>query len=433
MLAGALFHNLLDHLLADVIIQTGAHQGLLEQRAGIGKLQIPAVVVDVTDISQGKDRFAAIALAARHGGNCTGRGDCCLGGVADAMLFNPADDLFPIDRRAAPIAAVRLQSLGRLPFHVLRVVNAAFDCREWAALFRQVDAGQHGMVAHELHHLGGELLPFFRTVADAGMVHQIAQPHDPQPNAPGAMRRHGKLRHCRYISIGLDHIVQKSCRQGYAAAQLLPIHRAIRAAVLRQVDRTQTAVFVWAEELLSTIMGYKAVRQQAVGLRLAQVIYICQTGRLYIEHPVEIQFAIAAAFFTLYEGQQTLLSGIIHKTDQFGEKIAIGFANHQFILSLISIYSLSPFAIRHTFISGHAPGINTRQDAKICQQHLHILQQGRRTARQAHRAILLGFIDLHRTIGAEQTLQKAHHCLARRHPQRFRHTLLFSVHSQYAQ
>ena len=51
---------------------------------------------------------------------------------------------------------------------------AALDGRERAALFGQLDAGLHGVVAHELHHLGAELLALFGAVAHAGVVHQVA-------------------------------------------------------------------------------------------------------------------------------------------------------------------------------------------------------------------------------------------------------------------
>ena len=69
------------------------------------------------------------------------------------------------------------------------------------------------------------------------MVHQVAQPHDAQADAPGAVGGSRELRHGRDIGIGFDHIVQEDGREGHAAAQLLPIHRAERAEVLGQVDR----------------------------------------------------------------------------------------------------------------------------------------------------------------------------------------------------
>ncbi len=67
-----------------MLVQTGFDQRLLEQRAGIGQLQILAVVIDMPDISQGKDRLTAIAFAAGDGGNRPGGGDGGLGSVADA-------------------------------------------------------------------------------------------------------------------------------------------------------------------------------------------------------------------------------------------------------------------------------------------------------------------------------------------------------------
>ncbi len=45
-------------------IEPGLEEGLFEKRAGVGELKILFVVIDMADISQGKDRFAAISFAA---------------------------------------------------------------------------------------------------------------------------------------------------------------------------------------------------------------------------------------------------------------------------------------------------------------------------------------------------------------------------------
>ncbi len=109
-------HHLLDDLLAGLVVQPGCDQGALEQRAGIGQLQVLAVVVDVADVGQGEDRLAAVAFAAGHGGNGAGRGDGGLGGVADAMLADALDDGVPIDRGAAQVTRVGASDgCGRLP------------------------------------------------------------------------------------------------------------------------------------------------------------------------------------------------------------------------------------------------------------------------------------------------------------------------------
>ncbi len=55
-------------------------------RAGVGEGQVFAVVVDVADVGQGEDRFAAVAFAAGDGGDGAGGGDGGLGGVADAVF-----------------------------------------------------------------------------------------------------------------------------------------------------------------------------------------------------------------------------------------------------------------------------------------------------------------------------------------------------------
>ncbi len=43
---------------------------------------------------------------------------------------------------------------------ILRVINAALNGREGAALPGQLDAGLHGVIADKFHHLGGKFLPF---------------------------------------------------------------------------------------------------------------------------------------------------------------------------------------------------------------------------------------------------------------------------------
>ena len=159
-----------------------------EGGAGIGQGEILAVIIDVAHIGQGKDRFAAVTFAAGDGGDRPGGGDGGLGGVADAVFQDAVRDAGPIDDRAVPVVDVIHQRGGRLPGEVVGVIDAALDGRESAAFVRQLDAGAHGMVADEFHDLRGELQAFVAAVADAGVVHQITQPHDTQADAAGVMR-----------------------------------------------------------------------------------------------------------------------------------------------------------------------------------------------------------------------------------------------------
>ena len=62
-------------------------------------------------------------------------------------------------------------------------------------LFRQLDAGAHGMVADKFHHLRTEFLPINGTIAGAGMIHEVSQPHDAQTNAADTMSGLLELRH----------------------------------------------------------------------------------------------------------------------------------------------------------------------------------------------------------------------------------------------
>ncbi len=96
--------------LAGGFIQTGLDQGCLEQRAGIGQLQILPIIIDMADISQGKDRLAAIAFAAGHGGNRPGGRNRGLGGIADAVLPDALHSLLPIHFRTTPIPLYKAQS-----------------------------------------------------------------------------------------------------------------------------------------------------------------------------------------------------------------------------------------------------------------------------------------------------------------------------------
>ena len=87
--------------LARVLRPARADQGFFKQRAGVGELQVLAVVVDMADVGQGEDRLAAVAFAAGHGGNGAGGGDGGLGGVADAVQADTGGHPVPVQRRAA--------------------------------------------------------------------------------------------------------------------------------------------------------------------------------------------------------------------------------------------------------------------------------------------------------------------------------------------
>ena len=87
------------------------------------------------------------------------------------------------------------------------------------------------------------------------MVHQVAQPHDPQANPPRPVGGLLELRNCRHVGVGFYHVIQEDRRQPHALAQLLPIYAAIRPKVLGQVDRAQAAVLVGPKQLLAAWIG----------------------------------------------------------------------------------------------------------------------------------------------------------------------------------
>ena len=61
------------------------------------------------------------------------------------------------------------------------------------------------------------------------MIHQVAQAHDAQADAPGAERRLLELRHRRDVVIGVHDIIQEMRRKHAAFFQLAPIHAAYPA------------------------------------------------------------------------------------------------------------------------------------------------------------------------------------------------------------
>ncbi len=111
-LAGALTHDLLDHFLTFLLAQPGPFQRFFETRAGVGQLQVFSVVVDMPDVSQREDRFAAIALATGDRRDGAGRRDGGLGSVADAVLPDAALYRLPLDLRPAPGMLIGSQCLG---------------------------------------------------------------------------------------------------------------------------------------------------------------------------------------------------------------------------------------------------------------------------------------------------------------------------------
>ena len=102
------------------LVQAGALERGLEQRAGIGQLEVAAAVLDGAGVGQGEDGLAAVAFAAGDGADGAGGRDGGLGGVADAVLLDAVDDACPIEGRAAPVVACKgAKGTGRLPAQVL--------------------------------------------------------------------------------------------------------------------------------------------------------------------------------------------------------------------------------------------------------------------------------------------------------------------------
>jgi hypothetical protein len=227
VLAGARLVDLLHDAADRVVVQASLAQRALKERAGVLERDLPSLVVDVARIGQREHRLAAVTLAARDRGDGPGWCDSQASAVADAVLLDSRDDLGPVQGRATPIVRVRHQRLRRLPCEVVRVINAARNRGEGAALLGQRNAGPHGVEAHELDHLAGEFLPLDRAIAYAEQVHHVSQPHDPQPDPPHAEGRFLQLRHGGHIGIRRHDIVEETRRTLDRGAQFVPVHAII--------------------------------------------------------------------------------------------------------------------------------------------------------------------------------------------------------------
>jgi len=133
------------------------------------------------------------------------------------------------------------------------------------------------MIANELHHLGRKFLGILGTIADADMIHQIPEPHDPQTDPPGPHGRFPQLWNGRDVGVGIHDIVQEARGEGDALTQFLPIDGAFRPEMLGQINRSQAAVLIGPKPLLPAgICGFQFIK---VGQWVAAV------GGVQEEHP----------------------------------------------------------------------------------------------------------------------------------------------------
>ncbi len=269
ILAGTLLHGAVDDILAVEFAEAGFNERLLEHGAGVGELEVLPVVIDVADVSEGEDGFTAVAFTAGDGGDGAGGGDSGLGGVADAVALDAFGDVLPIEVGAVPVLLVLKGRYRRRPEKMVGVVNAAADGGERSALVRQLDAGLHGGVAHELHHLGAEVLTGGGAVTHAHVVHQVSQTHHAETDTAGAQGGFLELRDGGDVDIGVDDIIQEAGGEAGVLAQFLPIHGVVGSDVLGEVDGTEAAVLVGSEPLLTAgVGGFELVK---VGDRVGAV------------------------------------------------------------------------------------------------------------------------------------------------------------------
>ena len=87
------------------------------------------------------------------------------------------------------------------------------------------------------------------------MVHQVGQAHDAQADAAGAVGGFFELGDGRDVGVGFDDVVEEDGREGDGLAQALPVDGVVRAEVLGEVDRAETAVLIGAKPLLAAGVG----------------------------------------------------------------------------------------------------------------------------------------------------------------------------------
>ena len=199
------------------------------------------------------------------------------------------------------------------------------------------------------------------------MVHQVRQTHDAQPDAPGALGGFLQLRHRRDVLVGVHHVVQEARGAGDVLAQLSPVHAVVLCRELRQVDRSQAAVFVRTKELLAAgVGGFQLVQMRdrvaAVGgiqeqhARLAVVVCLAhdlveQVARphalvnldgdagflglldvaveaavLGVGHIREFQVPAAVVLHRSHEG-----IGDAHRDVEVGDLVLVGLAGDEFL------------------------------------------------------------------------------------------------------
>ncbi len=255
VLAGAIAHGLVDDLLAVKFAEAGFDESLLEHRAGVVELEILAVVVDVADVGEGKDRLAAVAFTAGDGGNGAGGGNGGLGSVADAVTLDAFHDGLPVEVGTVPVLLIFIGRGRRLPEEVAGIVNAAADGGESTALMGELDASLHGGIADEFHHLGAKILTSGGAVTDTDVVHEVSETHDAETDAAGAQGRFLELRDGRDVDVGVDDIIEETGSKAGIGAELLPIDGMVGAEMLCEVDGAEAAILVRSEPLFPAGIG----------------------------------------------------------------------------------------------------------------------------------------------------------------------------------
>ena len=85
-----------------LFVDPGRSERPFEQWTGVGQLEVTLAVLDGARVRQGEHGFTAVALAAGHGADGAGGCNGGLRRVADAVLFDPGNDLRPNPAPGAP-------------------------------------------------------------------------------------------------------------------------------------------------------------------------------------------------------------------------------------------------------------------------------------------------------------------------------------------
>ena len=132
------------------------------------------------------------------------------------------------------------------------VVDGRIIGRKGPFLPGQLYRALFGRIPDKLHHLGGQLPPFFAAIGDAELDQHIVQPHDAHADLPGLQGHLVDLGDRKAVAV--DDIVEKVGGRPGNILQPLVIDLSL-ADKIGKVDRTEVAALVGQQPLLAAGIG----------------------------------------------------------------------------------------------------------------------------------------------------------------------------------